>query len=640
MDNEFVAKNLSEIFELDYNEVLEKVNSSSSVSTIAKKVDQDKITKLKQWLDEEDITSGINIDDDVKRSYPYNNLAANVIGFCGTDNQGLDGLESTWDSVLKGTSGKIVTSTNVSGQEIPDENKQEIPPQNGSDIVLSIDYYIQSIVEKYLKQAVIENNCEEGGCAIIMDPETGDIKAMATYPDYNLNTPFTPNESLIENGWDNLSSDEKNSTIMEMWRNKASSAVYDPGSTFKLITSAIALEENIVETNTENEFFCSGSYNVSGHTIRCWKYPQSHQGQSLRRALENSCNPAFMQLAERIGVSTFYKYMRAFGLFSSTGSTLYGEQSSVMHKESDVNKIELATLAFGQGFSITPLQLITAVSAIVNDGILMKPRVVKQIINTDTNAITNIDPVEVRQVISKETSEKMRDLMESVVIDGTGGHAAVTGYSIGGKSGTSEYLDGSDRKIASFIGIAPTSDTKLVTLVVLYQPTAGEYQGGQVAGPVVKQILTEVLPYLGIASTATESNSPDKTITLTDVRNKTVAEAEKILKNAGFNVKVSDNENKTSTLVSDQVPKPGVKLSNGSIVCLYTENKNVRVSVSVPNVKGMSLEQARNALKSKNLNMSAEGTGKVITQSYVANAQVEEGTIIEVTLEKDLQGGY
>ena len=327
-------------------------------------------------------------------------------------------------------------------------------------------------------------------------------------------------------------------------------------------------------------------------------------------------------------------------MFNYTGSTLYGEQTSVMHKEANVNAIELATLSFGQGFSVTPLQLITSVCAIVNDGILMQPRIVKQIINTDTNAITNLDPVEVRQVISKETSAKMRDLMESVVVDGTGQHAAVSGYSIGGKSGTSEYLDGSDKKIASFIGIAPTEDTKLVTLVVLYQPSNGNYHGGQVAGPVVKQILTDVLPHLGIASSNTSDNSSTQLITLTDIRNKTVAEAEKILKNAGFTVKVSDNENKTSTLVSDQVPKPGVKLSSGSIVCLYTENKNVRVSVSVPNIKGMTLEQAKNALKSKNLNISAEGSGKVITQNYAVDSQVEEGTIIEVTLEKDLQGGY
>lgn len=312
VDNELVAQKLSEIFELDYEEVLKKVTSNSSVQTIAKKIEQDKVDKLETWLKENKITSGINIDEDSKRTYPYNNLACNVIGFCGTDNQGLDGLECTWDDVLKGTPGKITTSTNVARQEIPDENKQEIPAQNGSNIVLSLDYNIQSIVEKYLKQAVLDNNCKEGGCAVVMDPETGDIKAMATYPDYNLNDYFSPNEYLLNSGWDKLSTDEKNSAIMEMWRNKASSAVYDPGSTFKLITSAIALEENIVETDNSGDFYCSGSQKVSGRKISCWRSYDPHGSQSLRDALENSCNPAFMQLGNKIGVSTFYKYMRAF----------------------------------------------------------------------------------------------------------------------------------------------------------------------------------------------------------------------------------------------------------------------------------------------------------------------------------------
>lgn len=312
VDNELVAQKLSEIFELDYEDVLKKVTSNSSVQTIAKKIEQDKVDKLKSWLKENKITSGINVDEDSKRTYPYNNLACNVIGFCGTDSQGLDGLECTWDDILKGTPGKITTSTNVARQEIPDENKQEIPAQNGSDIVLSIDYYIQSIVEKYLKQAVLDNNCKEGGCAIVMDPETGDIKAMATYPDYNLNDYFSPNESLLNSGWDKLSTDEKNSAIMEMWRNKASSAIYDPGSTFKLITSAIALEENIVETDNSGDFYCSGSQKVSGRKISCWRSYDPHNAQSLRDALENSCNPAFIQLGNKIGTSIFYKYMRAF----------------------------------------------------------------------------------------------------------------------------------------------------------------------------------------------------------------------------------------------------------------------------------------------------------------------------------------
>lgn len=645
VDSEFVAKGLAEIFEQDYNEVLEKVTSTSSVSTIARKVDQDKITKLKDWMKQNKITAGINIDEDSKRSYPYGNLASSILGFCGTDNQGLWGLESTLGDYLTGTPGKIVTSTNVAGQEIPDENKQYIPAQNGSDVILSIDYHIQSIVEKYLKQAVIENSCQRGGNAIVMNPETGDILAMANYPDYDLNSPYTPNEWLAD-GWENLSYEEKNSKLYEMWRNKAASATYEPGSTFKLITASIALEEGITTPNVANDFSCSGSYKISGESIKCWKWYKPHGSQTLTDALENSCNPAFVQLSERIGTSTFYRYLRAFGLFNSTNSGLYGESSSVMHDEATIRPIELATLAFGQRFTITPLQLITAVSAIVNDGILMKPRIVKQVVNTDTNAVTNIDPVEVRQVISKETSEQMRTMMRSVVTDGTGRYVNIDGYSIGGKSGTSEprYDVEEEGYVSSFIGVAPTTDVKVVVLVTLYKPTAGKYQGGETAGPVVNQIFTEILPHLGIPSSNTTNTTEDSNtseVLLTDVRNKTVAEAEKVLKNAGFRVYSNSTGDKTVALVSDQVPKPGVRLLKDSIIYLYTEDKNVHLSVSVPDLRGMTAEQAINSVKSKNLNIKIEGSGKVvISQDYVFGSQVEEGTIITVTMKDEIQDAH
>lgn len=645
VESEVVAKALSEIFELDYDETLAKVNSTSSVKTIARKVEQDTVAKLKEWMSKNKITSGINIDEDSKRSYPFNNFASSILGFCGTDNQGLWGLENSLDDILKGTPGKIVTSTNVAGQEIPDDNKKYIEAQNGSDVVLTIDYIIQSIVEKYLKQAVIENGCERGGSAIVMNPETGDILAMASYPDYDLNSPYTPNESLSTN-WDSLTSEEKTSSLYEMWRNKASSATYEPGSTFKLITASIALEENITTPDVENDFYCSGSYSVSGESIKCWRDYRPHYGQSLRKALQNSCNPAFVQLSERIGVSTFYRYLRAFGLFDSTNSGLYGESSSIMHNEETIRPIELATLAFGQRFTITPLQLVTAVSAIVNDGILMQPRIVKQIINSDTGAVANVDTVEVRQVISKETSEQMRSMMRSVVTDGTGQYVNIEGYSIGGKSGTSEprYNATEEGYVSSFIGVAPTTDTKVVVLVTLYKPTGRKYQGGETAGPVVNQIFTEILPHLGISSSnsTTESESSNNSeVLLADVRNKTVAEAEKVLKDAGFNVKSSISSNKTTTLVSDQVPKPGARLLKNSIIYLYTEDNNVHVSVSVPDLRGMTAEQAINSVKSKNLNIKLEGSGKVvIAQDYVFGTQVEEGTIITVTMKDQIQDAH
>ena len=385
---------------------------------------------------------------------------------------------------------------------------------------------------------------------------------------------------------------------------------------------------------------------VDGQRINCWRdYYPLHESQSLRKALQNSCNPAFMQLGERIGVTRFYKYMRAFGLFERTGADLYGEANSIMHDEDNIIPVELATLSFGQRFNITPLQLVTAVSAIVNDGILMKPRIVKQIINSDTNAVTNIEPEEVRQVISKETSEIMRDMMRSVVTDGTGQYVNIEGYSIGGKSGTSEPIPGREEEdgyISSFIAIAPTTDVKVVTLVALYHPTAGKYQGGETAGPVVKQILSEALPYLGITSDSESSAEEESTslITLNDVRNKTVAEAEKLLRDAGFQVESSISENKTTTLVSDQVPKPGVKLSKDSYVFLYTEDQNVHLSVSVPNLKGMSAQQATNSLRSKKLNINVQGTGKVVSQDYTVDTQVEEGTIVTVTLEPEISGAY
>lgn len=416
---EKIAKAFSEIFELDYDEVLEKVNSDSQFQTIAKKVEQDKVDELKTWMEENDVSTGINIDEDTKRYYPYDTVASNVIGFCGTDNQGITGIESKWDSVLTGTPGKIVSSQGSDQQEIPDSEETYIAAENGSDITLTIDLKIQTIVEKYLKQAVEENSCENGGNVIVMDPQTGDILAMACYPDYNLNTPFTPNDSLAET-YSSLSEEEQNEAIQEMWKNKSVSDLYEPGSTFKLITSAIALEENITTTDVAGEFYCSGHEQVEDRSIACWRYYNPHGSQSLKQALGNSCNPAFIQLSKRIGIPTTYKYYKAFGLLEKTGVALAGEESSLVRSEDEATAVDLATMSFGQRLSITPLQMITAVCAIANDGYLMQPRIVKQITNTDTGAVTEIEPVTVRQVISEETSEEVKYMMQYVAEYGTG----------------------------------------------------------------------------------------------------------------------------------------------------------------------------------------------------------------------------
>lgn len=638
---EFVAKGLSEIFELDYEEVLEKVNSTSSIQTIARKVEQDKVDKLEAWMKENDIYSGINIDNDTKRYYPYNTLASSLIGFCGDDNQGLEGLESKLDKVLTGTPGKIVTSIDSSQREIPDENQLYIVAENGSDVVLSLDYNVQSIAEKYLKQAVEENNCTRGGNVIIMNPKTGDVLAMATYPDYNLNSPFSPADEATQKKWDAMSSTDRVNSLYRLWRNIAVTDGYEPGSTFKIITAAIALEEGIVSTDNHGDFLCEGSQKVADRSIRCWRYYRPHGYQSLREALCNSCNPSFIQLSQKIGARTFYKYLDAFGLRSATGADVSGEFSGIFHNEEDVGPVQLATLSFGQRFTISPLQMITAVSSIANDGVLMKPRIVKQIVNSDTGAVTNIEPQQVRQVLSSETCDKMKSMLESVVTVGTGAYAAVEGYSIGGKTGTSEPSpsDPDSGYVASYLAISPTTDTQVVVLVTLYDPQGRSHEGGQIAAPVISQILSEVLPYLGFAPD-TDSSDDDDFTTLTDVRNKTVTEAIKILERAGFTVKVDKNGDNNSRLVTDQTPKPGTKLLDDSVVALYTESNTARTSVKVPDLKGKTLAAAKETLRGKGLNITYEGSGRVISQDIIADSSVEIGTVIKVTLKEQQTDTY
>ena len=639
-NKEKIARALSDIFELDYNSVYEKVASNSSFKTIIRKVENDKITQLETWMKENKITRGINIDSDSKRYYPYNNLASSLLGFCGTDNQGLYGIEYTWDDVLTGTPGRVTTLKDSKSQEIPDENEVYIPAENGSDMVLTIDYNLQSIAEKYLEQAVTENSCSRGGNVIMMDPSTGDILAMATYPDYNLNTPFEPYTEELAATWDTLSSEERSTKLGEVYKNRAVSDGYEPGSTFKILTAAIGLEENITESDVENDFYCSGSLHVGDRDIKCWKTNGAHANQTLRQALQNSCNPAFMELGARIGTRTLYKYYKAFGLFDKSGANFYGEATGNFHKEDAVTSVDLAVMSFGQRITITPLQLITAVSAVVNDGVLMQPRIVKQLINSDTNVVTNLEPVTVRQVISQETSATMRDMLKSVVTDGTGKYAAVEGYSIGGKTGTSEPLeqDQSQGYTASYIAIAPVENTQVVVLVTLYDPQGSSHEGGQIAAPVISQILSEALPYLGIPSdNAADSNTDneDNTISVPDIKNKTAAEAKSILENAGFRTKLYISGDENEVIIKDQTPKGGSLLEKNSLICLYdSDDISARTPVIIPNLKGLTATEARNKLKEANLNINLEGTGRVISQSPSYDTEIEEGSIIKVILKE------
>ena len=629
---EKVAKGLSEIFQLDYNETLEKVNSKTQVQTIAKKVDQDKVETLKNWMKENNISIGINIDEDSKRYYPYDTVLSNVLGFCGTDNNGIVGIESTWNSILQGTPGKIVSSKGSDQEEIPNAEETYIAAENGSDLTLTIDFNIQKIVEKYLKQACVNLNAKDGGTCIAMDPKTGKILAMADYPDYNLNTPFTPNSTLATT-YNSLSDEDKNTALHTMWKNKCVADLYEPGSVFKLITASVALEENITTPDVAGDFYCKGYEEVADRKISCWS-TTPHGSLSLRGALEKSCNPALMQLGKRIGVSTLYKYYHAYGLFDKTGSNLYGESNSLFTKEATVGEVELATMSFGQRLNITPLQMITAISAITNDGVLMKPMIVDKITNTDTGSVTNVEPTAVRQVLSKETATTMKELMKSVVVSGTGYRGAVTGYSVGGKTGTSEPIDSKESEgyVASFVAISPVEDTQIALLLCFYGMKKGQ-QGGQVAAPVVSQMLTEILPCMGIPSDTTATDNSDL-IQVPEIRNKTFTEAEKTLKAAGFTVKCITNQDKNSTTVSDQVPKPGVSLTKNSIIILYDNANTTKTSVTVPDLNLKSSAQAISTLRSLNLNVSIDGSGTVVSQDPPANAQVEEGTVVKITLKE------
>lgn len=495
-DKEKVARALSEIFELDYDKVLKKVSKRSSIETIVKKIDKEHADKLRVWMEENNISTGINIDEDSKRYYPYGSIAAQIIGFCGSDNQGLDGIEAKYDTDLKGKNGKINRQTNAAGASLGDENY--VAAIDGNNLFLTIDFTIQSIVEKYLKEACIDNVCTDGGSIIAMNPRNGDILAMANYPSYDLNTPYKPYTDEQKATWNTLESAEKTATLQRMWRNKAISDTYEPGSVFKTVTSSAALEEGIVTNiDQQGQFCCTGAIEVSGTRIKCWRYYRPHGPESLRLALMNSCNPVFIGLGQKIGVTKYYEYLRKFGLFNKTGIKLPGEANSIFVKEEKAGPVELATISFGQRFEITPLQMITAVSSIANKGVYIKPRIVKSIQNSTTGEITEM-PIETgERIISKENAEKVLSMMNSVVSEGTGKNARVEGYQVGGKTGTSEDGVNTGKYVTSFCGVAETDNPKIVLLITLYNPTGeGGHQGGGVAAPVGGKILSEVLPYL------------------------------------------------------------------------------------------------------------------------------------------------
>ena len=571
-NKEKIARKLAELFELDYDIVLKKVSKKTAIETIAKKVDRKKTDELRMWLNSNDIGAGINIDEDTKRYYPYNNLASQVIGFCGSDNQGLAGIEAVYEENLKGEPGKILKMTNAKGIDIENTSEYYQAPTDGNNLVLTIDATVQGIAEKYLEEACIDNVCTDGGNIVVMNVKTGDILALAGYPDYNLNDPYTINNDELKENWEHMSQTDKSNSLQAMWRNKAISDTYEPGSTFKLVTASTALEEGIVTSpDNEGEFSCVGYIEVAGVRMKCWRYYRPHGSESLRQALMNSCNPVFIGLGQKIGVSKYYEYLNKFGFLSRTGIDLPGEAGSIFLKEEKVGPVELGTIAFGQRFEVTPIQMITMVSTIANDGVYIKPRVVKQIIDSKTGEVKNIETETKERVLSSETSKNVLSMMQTVAAEGTGKNAQVKGYNVGGKTGTSEDGVNTGKYVTSFIGVAPVSNPEVAILITLYNPTGeGGHQGGGVAAPIGSQVLGEVLPYLEIPKDNETEGTIVKEVVIPELVGKTVDEAKKELKELGLEIEIKGNEEdmrqEGEWIITEQLPKAGIKVKEGTAI--------------------------------------------------------------------------
>ena len=572
-DKEKVATALANIFELDYTTVLKRVSKNSSIENIARRVEKEKADELRIWMADNNIEVGINIDEDTKRYYPYNTLASQVIGFCGYDNQGLDGIEAIYEEELKGKKGRITKVTDANGGEIKGEGEKYISAIDGNDLVLSIDATIQGIAEKYLKEACIDNKCTDGGNIIIMNPKNGDILAMAGYPNYNLNDPYTTTIEELRPNWDSMKETDQVREMQKVWRNKAVADTYEPGSTFKLITASAALEEGITTTDKKGEFNCDGGITVAGVRIKCWRYYNPHGSESLREALKNSCNPVFIGLGQKIGVHKYYEYLEKFGLLKRTGIDLPGEAGSIFLKEDKVGPVELATISFGQRFEITPIQMITAVSTIANKGTYVKPRIVKQIIDSQTKEVKDIPVEETKGVLSTKTAEGVLSMMETVVSEGTGKNAQVAGYSIGGKTGTSEDGVNTGKYVTSFVGVAPVSDPEVVLLITLYNPTGeGGHQGGGVAAPIGSQVLGEVLPYLEVKKDNLKDEDKKSKVEVPSIVGLTVLDAKEILEEEGLGITYEEtNDDIKDKIVTKQTPVNGIEIYEGTNVIIEYE---------------------------------------------------------------------
>ena len=499
-DRDTVAKGLSDILQVDYEDIYKKLlKVTRKDETIKKDVDKDTADEVRRFIDKNNFVGQIYLEAGSKRYYPYENSAAQVIGYLGTDG-GLFGLELQYNEQLTGTDGKYITARNAKNQSMPSKYDSKIDPKNGYGLVTTLDMNIQAILENYLEQTYKENLAGNNVCGIVMDVETGAIYAMATNWGFDLNSPFTlTDEYADELKFSGLSAgtEEYNelkwSLIYSMWRNKCVSETYEPGSTFKIITAAAALEEGVVSLT--DQFYCPGYKLVEDRRIRCAK-TSGHGAETFETGIMNSCNPVFIELGERLGVENYYKYFKQFGLTQKTGIDLPGEAATIMHKQENVGPVELATISFGQSFQITPIQLVTTVSSVINGGTRITPHFGVEVRETDGTLVETFSYDKREEICSGETSETMQYLLEKVVSEGGGKNAKIEGYAIGGKTATSQTLPRSEhRYISSFLGFAPADDPKVLVIAIINNPK-GTYYGGLIAAPVVKEIMENILPYL------------------------------------------------------------------------------------------------------------------------------------------------
>ncbi|MDD6306283.1 MAG: penicillin-binding transpeptidase domain-containing protein [Clostridiales bacterium] len=463
--------------------VRKRVEKVSSIERIKTNVDKETGDRIRSYG-----LSGIKVDEDYKRYYPYDTLASKVLGFTGGDNQGILGLEVKYDEYLQGTSGKILTLTDARGIEIENAGETRLEPVNGYNLYVSLDHNIQEYCEQAAEKAYLKKEADYVS-VIVMNPKNGELLAMVNYPEFNLNDPFTLNDELTEE----VTAEEKQNLLNQMWRNQCISDTYEPGSTFKIITATAALEEGVVSL-TDN-FYCPGYKMVEDRRIRCAK-TTGHGAETFETGIMNSCNPVFIELGERLGVDNFYKYFKQFGLLSKTNVDLPGEAATIMHKKENIGPVELATISFGQSFQITPIQLVTTVSSIINGGKRIAPHFGVEVRDEEGNLVETLDYQTTDGICMEETSETMRYLLERVVSDGGGQKAKIEGYKIGGKTATSQTLPRSEHKyISSFLGFAPADDPEVLVLFIINNPK-GVYYGGQIAAPMVKEIMENILPYL------------------------------------------------------------------------------------------------------------------------------------------------